>query len=72
MSHAVRVSNHLFTTAQVKAEVLHRSVAGQIEYWSTIGRIAEENPDLTFSMIHDILVGLSEIKSNHVSPYQFG
>lgn len=27
----------------------------QIGYWSRIGKIAEENPDLTFFMILDIL-----------------
>ncbi|WP_365732912.1 hypothetical protein [Nitrosomonas sp.] len=29
----------------------HRSIPEQIEYWLRIGNIAEENPDLTFSMI---------------------
>lgn len=72
MSHAVRISQDLFDKAQVRAEILHRSVAGQIEFWSKIGRIAEENPDLTFQNIHQILVGLGEKKSGQVSPYKFG
>ncbi len=72
MSHAVRVSEELFTKAQIKAGVLHRSVASQIEYWSKLGRIAEENPDLNFTMIHDILIGMEALKMGHVSTYQFG
>jgi hypothetical protein len=72
MSHAVRVSKDLFSKAQIRAEALHRSVAGQIEFWSKIGRIAEENPDLTFDMIQDILIGLEEAKTGHVSKYKFG
>jgi hypothetical protein len=72
MSHAIRVSQDLFDKAQVRAEALHRSVAGQIEFWSKIGRIAEENPDLTFQNIHQILIGLGEKKSGQVSAYKFG
>ena len=71
-SHAVRVSQDLFDKAQVRAEVLHLSVAGQIEFWSKVGRIAEENPDLTFRNIHEILIGLGEKKSGQVSTYKFG
>jgi len=36
------------------------SVPKQIEYWSRIGKIAEENPDLPYSMIRDILVADQE------------
>ncbi len=72
MSHAIRVSENLFVTAKAKSLALHRSVAGQIEYWCKVGRIAEENPELTFSMIQDLLIGLEEVKANHVLPYQFG
>ena len=72
MSHEVRISENLFMKAQMRAETVHRSVAGQIEYWSELGRIAEENPDLTFTMIHDILIGLREAKAGHVSEYEFG
>jgi hypothetical protein len=32
------------------------SVPMLIEYWSQIGKIAEENPDLPFFMILDILI----------------
>ncbi|MCX7123353.1 MAG: hypothetical protein NTV32_06795 [Gammaproteobacteria bacterium] len=72
MSHAVRVSEDLFLKAKTKAFSLHRSVAGQIEYWSKVGRIAEENPELPFSMIQDLLIGLEEIKIGHITLYQFG
>ncbi|NQW85022.1 MAG: hypothetical protein HQ450_13845, partial [Alcaligenaceae bacterium] len=35
-------------------------VPKQIEYWSQIGKIAEENPDLPFFMIRDILIADQE------------
>ena len=40
--------------------IQHRSVPKQIEYWSRIGKIAEENPDLPFSMIRAILIADQE------------
>lgn len=42
------------------AQAQHRSVPKQIEYWSRIGKIAEENPGLTFAMIRDILIAEQE------------
>ena len=38
------------------AVIQHRSVPKQIEYESRIGKVAEENPDLTYSMIRVILM----------------
>ena len=41
----------------------------QIEYWSQIGKIATENPDLPFSVIREILIADQE---EAVGEYQFG
>ena len=32
-----------------------RSVAKQIEHWANIGKIAAENPDLSYSLIRELL-----------------
>ena len=50
----------LVDQAKSHAQVQHRSVPKQIEYWSQIGKIAEENPDLPFFMIRDILIADQE------------
>ena len=47
----------------------HRSIPKQIEYWSQIGKIAQENPDLPFSMIREILIA---DKEPVVGEYVFG
>ena len=60
MSINVKLSEHLVDQARSYAAIQHRSVPKQIEYWSQIGKIAEENPDLPFSMIRDILVADQE------------
>ena len=72
MSTAVKISDDLVAKAKVKSKVFKRSVAGQIEYWAKIGQIIEDNPDLPFPMIQDILIGKEQIKSGQGTPYKFG
>ena len=60
MSINVKLSDFLVAQARAYANTQHRSVPKQIEYWSQIGKIAEENPDLPFFMIRDILVADQE------------
>jgi hypothetical protein len=69
MAINVKLSESLVDQARHYALVQHRSVPKQIEYWSQIGKIAEENPDLPFSVIRDILVADQE---EAISEYQFG
>ena len=72
MGNAVKISEQLLNTARICAKVQHRSVARQIEYWAKMGKIAEDNPDLPISFIHDILQGREEIKEGLSTPYVFG
>lgn len=60
MSINVKLTESLVEQARRYAVIQHRSVPKQIEYWSQIGRIAEENPDLPFSMIREILIADQE------------
>lgn len=69
MSVNVKLSEALVDQAKRYAAIQHRSVPKQIEYWSRLGKIAEENPDLPFSVIRDILVADQEAP---VGEYQFG
>jgi hypothetical protein len=69
MSINVKLSEQLVNEAKSHAQVQQRSVPKQIEYWSRIGKIAEENPDLPFFMIRDILIADQE---ESVGEYVFG
>lgn len=55
MSVAVNLDEKLVNDARVQSKVLSRSVTKQIEHWAKIGHIAEDNPDLTYTQIKDIL-----------------
>ncbi|OGA49740.1 MAG: hypothetical protein A3G25_05375 [Betaproteobacteria bacterium RIFCSPLOWO2_12_FULL_63_13] len=65
----VKLSDSLVDQAKRHAAIDQRSVPKQIEYWSRIGKIAEENPDLPFAMIRDILIADQE---EAVGEYRFG
>ena len=72
MSKAIKLSNQLVEDATKYAKVFHRSPPKQIEYWATIGKLAEDNPDLPLRFVQDILIGLGEADSGELSEYQFG
>jgi hypothetical protein len=72
MATAVRISEELVNDARKFSRIDNRSLTGQIEYWARIGKCAEENQDLTFSLIKDILIGIEELKQGEKSEYTFG
>jgi len=65
----VKLSEDLTTEAKIMSKALNRSVAGQIEHWAKIGRLAEENPDLTYEFIKSILIGIEEARAGKLEPF---
>ena len=72
MSTVIRISDHLAKEAKIRSKVEHRSMTSQLEYWATIGKAAEENPDLPFSFIKETLLAMQEMKENPKEEYTFG
>lgn len=72
MSVAIRISTPLANKAKSRSRVMHRSVARQIEYWAEMGEILEDNPDLTFRFVQDILIGREETQNGELTSYEFG
>jgi len=66
MRIAVNLDEKLVNDARSQSKVLSRSVTKQIEHWARIGHIAEDNPDLTYSQIKDILLGLEDYTSTAI------
>jgi len=71
-STAVRLSEDIVRTAGVYAPVNSRSVPKQIEHWARIGKIAEENPDLPYEFIKNVLQAREEMKTEKPTPFIFG
>ena len=67
----IKLSDKLISEARHHAEAFSRSLPKQIEYWSRIGKIAEENPDLPYSFIKDILLAKQEMNDQKTIPYKF-
>ena len=72
MSIAVRISDTIVKEARIFGKIDNRSVTGQIEHWAKIGKIAEDNPDLTYDLIKDILIGIEELNQGLGTEYKFG
>ena len=71
MAQSVRLSDNLVKKAKVVGVIMSRSGAGQIEHWAKIGKIAEENPELTYAFIRDCLMAKSEIDNGFIDDYTF-
>jgi hypothetical protein len=71
MATAIRISDKLVKEARLFSKVDQRSLTGQIEHWAKIGKCAEENPDLTYSLVKEILLGMEELEQGEFSDYSF-
>lgn len=71
MATAVKLSEGIVSDARIISKVFNRSIAGQIEYWAKIGRVAEDNPDLTYEFIKDILISQQEAEADRLEPFTF-
>ena len=71
MSAVVKLSDKLIEQAKRYASIDNRSIPKQIEHWSRIGKIAEDNPDLPYGFIKDILFALDETYHGEIEEYSF-
>ena len=72
MAIAIKISDDLISNARVHSKVNNRSLTAQIEFWAKIGKCSEENPDLTYDQIKEILLGLEELNFGQKIEYKFG
>ncbi len=72
MAVAIKLSDELVGDARIYAKASHRTPPKQIEHWAKLGKIAEENPDLPFSFIREVMLSHEEAEQGQLEPYQFG
>jgi hypothetical protein len=60
VSMPVRIDDTLYEKARAEAEIEHRIIAGQIEFWAMVGRAAVDNPDLPVTFVAQSLAALAE------------
>ena len=72
MEKNVRLSNALVLAAKNVSKDSGRTVKEQLEHWIQIGRLVEDNPDLTYDFIKNILKGLQEAANpEKLKPFKF-
>lgn len=71
-STAVKIDSDILAQAKAYGEAESRSASKQVEYWLKIGKIAQDNPDLNYADITEILLGMAQVKAGMTTPYQFG
>lgn len=69
MAQTVRLDDDFIADVKIHALAAHRSIPKQIEYWARIGRMVEDNPDLSFSFIKDVMLSDEQVKAGQVAPY---
>ncbi len=72
MPTAIEISDDIIHDAGIYAKTDKRTITRQIEHWTRIGKCAEENPDLTYDLIREILTGIEELEQGKSSEYKFG
>ncbi|MXZ81779.1 MAG: hypothetical protein F4Z15_10620 [Gammaproteobacteria bacterium] len=72
MPMSVKLSDELIGKARQYGGIYRRSISKQIEHWSLIGKIVEENPDQPYSFIKDILLAQQEAADGEVILFEFG
>ena len=60
MGMPVRIDETLYEQARVEAQIEHRTISGQIEYWAMVGRASLDNPDLPASFVAEALASMRE------------
>jgi hypothetical protein len=68
----LRLDDELVNEAKVIAQVMSRSTSKQVEHWAKIGKILEENPDLSYEFVKEALVSKAQADTGLVEEYQFG
>ena len=67
MGMPVRIDNLLYEQAKNEAKSEHRTIAGQIEFWASVGRTAIDNPELPVDFVVQVLASMKESRSDAIA-----
>lgn len=70
MSTTVCLSEMLVKKAQCYAKANDRPIAKQIEHWAKIGKVIEDNPDLPYFFIKNVLTAKDELDAGLINKYE--
>ena len=68
---SVRLDQDLIDKATIMARALNRTPPKQIEHWAKIGKIMEDNPDLTYEFVLQAIIAKAELEHGNTTSYEF-
>ena len=68
---SVRVGEELKRVLEARARGQHRQLSDQARRYLEIALIAEDNPDLSFTLIEQLIEARAEVEAGLAEPYPF-
>ncbi len=62
MGTAVKLSDEIVETARKEGRLMKRSIAGQVEYWTHLGRLVEASGLLDYESVRAVLDGQGSVQ----------
>lgn len=69
---SIRLDSDLVNNASIMAKALNRSTPKQIEHWAKIGKMMEDNPDLSYAFVQQAIIAKAEKEAGQLEGYEFG
>jgi len=70
MSITVNLDGEFEKIVQSHSILQNRSIPQQIEHWAKIGQIVEDNPELSYNIIKEILSDIEDAKLGNIEEYK--
>jgi len=69
---SIRLNQELVERATIMANAFSRSPAKQIEHWVKIGEMMEDNPELSYEFVRQVIISKAEKEAGKLESYHFG
>lgn len=69
---SIRLDEELVEKAAIMAKAFNRTTPKQIEHWAKIGEIMEDNPDLPYEFVKQVIIAKAEKEAGKLEVYDFG
>ncbi|ETI62237.1 TA system antitoxin ParD family protein [Marinomonas profundimaris] len=69
---SIRLAQELVDKAAIMAKALSRTTPKQIEHWTKIGEMMEDNPDLPYEFVKQAIIAKAEKEAGKLETYSFG
>lgn len=68
---SIRLDEELVEKASIMAKAFNRTTPKQIEHWAKIGEMMEDNPDLPYEFVKQVILAKAEKEAGKLEAYEF-